>query len=565
MNTTICCAWRPLRMFPFADGTVEGVWSHGRAGTAVWFSKSSLSFGVVLQKEPGWLEEEVPEGQAGDPRVSVGVEGRASFPGEMATAGRRARARESDTARTVGEGVSRTIECSVPPRAAPAVLGCDATVNPARHQFSLGQITLQILWVLRGISFRGACAVVETLSDWGLGGELFSGAPHATTLRWWLLRLGHYQLHRPKEQADDWVWLIDHSNQIGQEKFLAVLGIRLSQMPPPGEALRLCDMQLIDLQPVTVSDKQVVYQQLEANVTKTGVPRAIVHDRGGDLAGGTALFRAAHSETTELYDVAHKAACLLKAILERDERFRQFGGQVGRTKCQVQQTELAFLVPPKPREKARYMNLQSLIRWGQETLALVDAPPKSVLQYVVPERLEEKLGWLRDFRGALSEWSELQRVIDVTVEFVRQQGVCRDTGSQLAERLNPLPLQPTAGQLRDQLLVFVRDQASRPRPGERLPGSSEILESSFGKYKALERDQVHGGLTSLLLAFGACVSEITTETVHAALTNSTTRDVIEWIHRKLGPTHASKRRLAYQNIDKNCATKLEGRPALAAT
>lgn len=409
--------------------------------------------------------------------------------------------------------------------------------------------------MLHAVSFRSGSAVVETLLENGVGRDLFSAAPHATTVRWWLLRVGYYQLHREKEQADDWVWLIDHSNQIGKEKFLAVLGIRLAHLPPAGQSLRQCDLQVIDLQPVTVSDKQVVYQQLQANVAKTGVPRAILHDRGGDLAGGTALFREAHPETLELYDVAHKAACLLKALLERDERFRQFGGQVGRTKCQLQQTELAFLVPPKPREKARYMNLQPLIRWGCQTLALVDSPPPAVLQHATAARLEEKLGWLRDYRDALNEWSQVQEVISVTVEFVRQHGLCHDTEPRLAQHLNPLPLGSTAAGLRTQLLAFVRDQASRVRPDERLPGSSEILESCFGKYKSLERDQVHGGLTSLLLAFGACVSHITKETVHAALTHCKTKDVIEWTREKLGATHASKRRLAYQETLSPGATK----------
>ena len=45
-------------------------------------------------------------------------------------------------------------------------------------------------------------------------------------------------------------------------------------------------MEPIELEPVTVSDKEVVYRQLEANVAKTGVPRAIIADHGGDLAGG---------------------------------------------------------------------------------------------------------------------------------------------------------------------------------------------------------------------------------------------------------------------------------------
>ena len=88
------------------------------------------------------------------------------------------------------------------------------------------------------------------------------------------LRLGYHKLHRPKEQASDWVWIIDHSNQIGKEKCLVILGVRVSHLPPPGEEypLRLAQMEPIELEPVTVSDKEVVYRQLEANVAKTGAP-----------------------------------------------------------------------------------------------------------------------------------------------------------------------------------------------------------------------------------------------------------------------------------------------------
>ena len=148
-------------------------------------------------------------------------------------------------------------------------------------------------WVLSGMSLRGTCSALDWMQemdvDWGFDFPV----PHFTTVRLWLLRLGYYKLHRPKEQASDWVWIIDHSNQIGQEKCLVILGVRLSQLPPPGEEypLRLSQMEPIELEPVTVSDKEVVYRQLEANVAKTGVPRAIIDDHGGDLAGGVELFR----------------------------------------------------------------------------------------------------------------------------------------------------------------------------------------------------------------------------------------------------------------------------------
>src|SRR4029077_90873 len=137
------------------------------------------------------------------------------------------------------------------------------------------------------------------------------------TVRFWLLRLGYHKLHRPKEQASDWVWIIGHSNQIRQKKCFVIWGVRISQLPPPGPdfALRLSQMEPIELEPVTVSDKEVVYRQLEANIAKTGVPRAIIDDHGGSLAGGFNLFCQPPPETTETNAPSHKAACLLKARL----------------------------------------------------------------------------------------------------------------------------------------------------------------------------------------------------------------------------------------------------------
>jgi hypothetical protein len=44
----------------------------------------------------------------------------------------------------------------------------------------------------------------------------------------WVLRLGLYELTRPKQQADDWVWMLDHTIQTGNGKCFLVVGVRLS-------------------------------------------------------------------------------------------------------------------------------------------------------------------------------------------------------------------------------------------------------------------------------------------------------------------------------------------------
>ena len=459
------------------------------------------------------------------------------------------------------------------PRAEPAVTtGPDPAFEliPPRHQFGLVQVLLMLGWVLRGMSLRGTCSALDWMHEMDVEWGFNFPVPHCTTVRLWLLRLGYHKLHRPKEQASDWVWIIDHSNQIGKEKCLVILGVRVSQLPPPGEEypLRLAQMEPIELEPVTVSDKEVVYRQLEANVAKTGAPRAIIADHGGDLAGGVELFCQAHPETVDIYDISHKAACLLKARLERDEQWKAFAAKAGQTKCNIQQTEWAFLVPPSQRSKARYMNLGPLIAWGVKTLAILDNPGPEVLRYGTVERLEEKLGWLRQFREPLKGWSEMEQTIDVTVDFVRTEGLYRGAAKDLRKRLGKLSVGQNAAQLGKDLTKFVAAEAKQLRRGERLPACSEVIETCFGKFKTLEREQAKGGFTGLLLALAACVAERTQEVVHEALRKTKTRDVIAWIKSRLGNTLASKRRNAYQAVAASVSdaneskgeTKSEGSP-----
>ncbi len=100
--------------------------------------------------------------------------------------------------------------------------------------------------------------------------------PHATTGRMWLLRLGYYKLHAPLEQADDWTLLADHAIEIGKHRFLGILGIRLANLPPPGECLKLSDMTPVALLPVESSTQEIVYQPLEDVITATGIMPAAI-------------------------------------------------------------------------------------------------------------------------------------------------------------------------------------------------------------------------------------------------------------------------------------------------
>ena len=149
------------------------------------------------------------------------------------------------------------------------------------------------------------------------------------------------------------------------------------------------------------------------------------------------MFIDRHPETDEVYDIKHMAACLLKARLEKDERWKSFASQSGLAKSAIQQTELAFLVPPSQRSKARFMNLHELVKWGRETLALIDDPCRleAAPFKVSMERVRAKLGWLVEFREALAEWSQWHEVIEAALNFVRCRCLYVGAGVDMAAAL----------------------------------------------------------------------------------------------------------------------------------
>jgi hypothetical protein len=410
------------------------------------------------------------------------------------------------------------------------------------HGYGVGMQWLFVRLVLVGTSLRGAARVLALLAealDWSIP------VPHWTTGRLWLLRLGHAVLTGAKDKGEDWAWLIDHSVQIGQEKCLVIVGLRLGDLPPPGQCLTHKDLELIALVPRKSWTRQEVDEELEAATAKTGVPRVIVTDHGVDIHGGVTFFQERHPQTKEIYDAKHKAACVLKARLEKNPRWQDFQQRVTQTRCAIQQTELAFLVPPGPRPKARFMNLEATLQWASKVLAIVQQPPPEIQQYARPERLQEKLGWLQGFAADIAEWFEWQAIVNVVVVFVNRQGVYRGAAAQLRAELPRRPQHASSASLLEELVAFVAHQAQQTRPGERFPGSTEVLESGFGRFKQLEKQQARGGFTSLLLGFGALVVETTTKVIENAMEHSRTKDIITWCKEHLGTTVSAQRKLAF--------------------
>ena len=372
-----------------------------------------------------------------------------------------------------------------------------------------------------------------------------ASVPSASGTRWWLQRLGLFALCERLDIAADWVDLLDHSVQIGTVKVCVILGLRLSERPSPARPLCHSDVRLLTLIPTENSSGETVSQQLEAVSQRTGNPRSIVHDHGSDVKKGSELFAARHPDTVLVYDAAHHAACVLKRRFEADARWTDFLGRLGQAKARCQQTADAYLLSPSLRPKARDMNLAPVLRWARQILALMDRGSAGGL---ASARALARYGWLREFRAAIGHWSRAESTLRCGVEFVRTQGLSRGSDSALARVLSTRPARERQRVLEAELVEFVRRQSAAARPGEVLVGSTEVLESVFGKWKNLERQESQSGVTSLVLSLGALLGHWTESRITTALEQIPVKHVLTWCKRHLPPSVQSQRRFAFSAV-----------------
>jgi len=418
----------------------------------------------------------------------------------------------------------------------------------ARHQFGAELMALFADLVLKAAtSQRAAAAVLEIVAPYIPGLER---VPSANSGRLWLMRLGLYELRRPKEKADDWVWIMDHTVQLGPWKCLVIVGIRLSAWRRKAGPLEHEDLTLLNLTPMEQSTGEAVAAQLRETMERTGiVPAAILSDEGAELKKATVLFREESPQLQKVphvYDIKHKVATILKKELHQDKTWQSFVTQTNRTKLRVTLTELAFLVPPGLRNKARYMNLDTLVDWGRRALAYLDDPCDFPGQKVDSKKLRQKLGWLREYRQPLAAWAELLDIAARAETYIRREGYHAGAAEALEQELLHAARTPAGLRMKASLAAFVAEQAKGLTPGQHLLGSSEVLESLLGKYKRIQGTHSKGGMTASLLSIGAAVLKKSATVIQAAMAAVPVVAVGQWVRDKLGLTIPAQQAFAFQ-------------------
>jgi hypothetical protein len=409
------------------------------------------------------------------------------------------------------------------------------------HGYGARMISLAVN-LARSVGFRGAVRTLQVFFHW-LG--IDRALPSRTTIRNWLQRLGIDELKQPLDSSESLVIMVDHSMQIGTEKVMLALGVNAAAMPEPGTALTHEDVRVLEVKPGDSWKTDDMEKEYKALADRYGTPRAVLVDGAAELRDGAKCLKHQREDTIVLRDFKHYAANVVKSLIGNHERFKEVGGKIGSTRSLIQQTELGHLTPPSPKQKARFMNLSSTLAWLTLILWLLRNPAAKAREGISEERMQDKLGWVAEYADEIAVWQECQDVVSASLTFINEQGLFQGASSALRAVIGNELEHATSKELAKRLIDFVAESEEPLREGERLPMSTEILESSFGLYKQLERQHSKSGFTSLLACLPALLKPTTPEGVTAAFVRTSAKDVTTWTKEHFPSTVTSRRHAAY--------------------
>ena len=405
-----------------------------------------------------------------------------------------------------------------------------------------------MLWYLDAhVSLRGVSEILLSLVNL-LGGALPLSLPYHQTVRSWLLRCGLFLLRRSTPPRNDWVWILDDTIRIGQKKCLLILGASLDYLQAHPGALEHHQVVVLDLWVTAHSTGVDIEDRLKSLAHGVGVPQQLVSDHGSDVSKGVRLFKAANPEVVDTYDVTHKLACLVKTELKADPRWAEFLRFCTSSLFQLQQSRGAFLTPPGPRSLERYMNVDRHTAWACRMLDLLDLPEKALVAELLDlseeaarSFLEEKLGWLRDFRQEVARYQRLIEVVKQTEQEVKNHGLGRRTEARLWRHL-PAAVRRDAslGDFLTGLKGYLKEEGRKVPVGQSWLGTSDVLESLFGKYKWFGEKAPDGEVAASVVALPLFTVDLTAELVQEALLSVSVQDVRSWVDEYIGPSNLSK-------------------------
>lgn len=312
---------------------------------------------------------------------------------------------------------------------------------------------------------------------------------------------------------------------LGSEKLLLTLAVSSEHNGAP---LKFEDVEILDM---AVSDSwngEKIGKQLETAAKKVGYdPEYVISDNASVMKKG---IRCANFQQQR--DIGHSMGMFLERTYKNDVEFVKYCKLMSEPKSKFNMKKIAYLLPPRQRTIARFINLNNWVLWSYKMLDVysnLSNEEKDVFSFV-----PENASLIKELAEVLNCTSKIETIC-------KNKGLSKDTVQECKNEVRNILFNGNERMRRIgvQIYNFLIEEGEVVKENKVHNNSSDIIESIFGKFKSRKSPNKLNGVTSHILALplntvllGKNKKNFNFKT---ALENNKIKDINKWTEKNLTP------------------------------
>lgn len=363
----------------------------------------------------------------------------------------------------------------------------------------------------------------------GIINETFNGLlgkiPCYNTVENWVKKCGLnlYNSSGERLQSNKYAQIVDESMMIGSEKLLLTLGVSAEHQ---GSPFSCSNIDILDIAVAESWNGEGVKKQLETAANKVGhPPEYVISDNASILSKGIKCAGFRHQR-----DISHSLGMFLERAYKDEPDFMDYCKLMTEPKFKHNMKKVAYLLPPKQRTVARFINMSDWVRWSSNLLRIyytLSAEEKHIFSFVPSNA------------ALIDELSEVLWCINSMETLCKNNGLSEETVIKCQKEIKKYLFTGNQRmiQLGEKISSFLKGELEFVKPGKAHNNSSDIIETIFGQYKARKSPNKLNGVTPfiLFLPLYTRLSETSADKINFknALENTTMKDVKLWAKKNM--------------------------------
>jgi hypothetical protein len=382
---------------------------------------------------------------------------------------------------------------------------------------------------------RKAVLLFELLNEkfgWGI-----TEIPCFNSLENWIKKSGYsiYTNSQLKDSESGYGLIIDENLALGNERLVVTLGTKSCKSTP--DPLTYGDVDVVGIHVDSAWDAKKITKALQEDEQKMGKkPDYVISDNDVKLCKAIAGYGCIH-----IRDIGHTLALLLQHVYEKDSVFCAFFKKIGRLKIKEVMSDCSYLLPPRQRTLARFMNLSHTLSWAGKVIRSFSSfteKEKEVYRFVVQNK------------RLVCELQTIFECINRILSDIKTAGLSYHSIGAALTLINKKLIGRNKRVIRYAALVreyLLKEAVKLPSSAEIYNASGDMIESVFSSYKFRKSPNALHGVTSyilllpLLTRMKAGGKGLDTN-VKANLEKVYMRDLHQWTKEHLTENQTVKRR-----------------------